>query len=53
MEARLNRGQADIAINYAGGLHHAKNLKLVDFVILMILYWDYRIITISPQSIIY
>lgn len=22
--ARLNRGQADIAINYAGGLHHAK-----------------------------
>ena len=37
--ARLNRGQADIAINYAGGLHHAKNLKLVDFVILMILYW--------------
>ena len=37
--ARLNRGQADIAINYAGGLHHAKNQKLVDFVILMILYW--------------
>ena len=23
--ARLNRGQADIAINYAGGLHHAKS----------------------------
>ena len=29
--ARLNRGQADIAINYAGGLHHAKKSEASGF----------------------
>ena len=29
--ARLNRGKCDIAINYAGGLHHAKKLEASGF----------------------
>lgn len=29
--ARLNRGKCDIAINYAGGLHHAKKLEALGF----------------------
>ncbi|ODV82165.1 histone deacetylase RPD3 [Suhomyces tanzawaensis NRRL Y-17324] len=29
--ARLNRGVCDIAINYAGGLHHAKKLEALGF----------------------
>eukprot|EP00039_Didymoeca_costata_P013218 m.197267 g.197267 ORF g.197267 m.197267 type:complete len:152 (-) comp15710_c1_seq6:3975-4430(-) len=35
--AKLNENQCDIAINWAGGLHHAKNLKHQDSVTLMTL----------------
>jgi histone deacetylase 1/2 len=28
---KLNHGHSDIAINWAGGLHHAKKLRLLAF----------------------
>ncbi|MCP9264369.1 Histone deacetylase [Dirofilaria immitis] len=39
--AKLNKKQADITINWMGGLHHAKKVKLLDSATLMILFWRF------------
>ena len=36
---KLNRGQNDVAINWAGGLHHAKKCEASGFATLTISSW--------------